>query len=156
MKIKLIVIGKTDEKYLKEGIEKYIIRLKHYTKFQVVELKDVNVGKKANIVLQKEIEGKAILEKVEKNEKLILLDENGSQYSSVKFSNYLQKRMNASEDITFVIGGPFGFSDEIYARANDKLSLSKMTFSHQMVRLFFIEQIYRGFTILNSEKYHHQ
>lgn len=156
MKIKLIVIGKTDESYLKEGIDKYLKRLKHYVSFELIVLKDVVVGKKTNLTLQKELEGKSILEKVNTNDFLALLDENGEQYSSINFSKYIQKRMNAGNDLIFVIGGPFGFSEEVYSRANAKLSLSKMTFSHQMVRLFFIEQIYRAFTILKGEKYHHQ
>jgi 23S rRNA (pseudouridine1915-N3)-methyltransferase len=156
MKIKLIVIGKTDESYLKEGIDKYLKRLKNYVSFELIVLKDVVVGKKTNLTLQKELEGKSILEKVNTNDFLALLDENGEQYSSINFSKYIQKRMNAGNDLIFVIGGPFGFSEEVYSRANAKLSLSKMTFSHQMVRLFFIEQIYRAFTILKGEKYHHQ
>jgi 23S rRNA (pseudouridine1915-N3)-methyltransferase len=96
------------------------------------------------------------LEKVNSNDFLVLLDESGEQYSSVNFSRYIQKRMNAGNDLIFVIGGPFGFSEEVYSRSNEKISLSKMTFSHQMVRLFFVEQIYRAFTILKGEKYHHQ
>ncbi|MCB9361066.1 MAG: 23S rRNA (pseudouridine(1915)-N(3))-methyltransferase RlmH [Flavobacteriales bacterium] len=156
MKIKLIVIGKTDESYLKEGIDKYLKRLRHYISFEMIVLNDVSVGKKTNIILQKDLEGKLILEKVNLNDYLVLLDENGEQYTSINFSKYIQKRMNAGNDLVFVIGGPFGFSEEIYSRANAKLSLSKMTFSHQMIRLFFIEQTYRAFTILKGEKYHHQ
>jgi 23S rRNA (pseudouridine1915-N3)-methyltransferase len=156
MKIKLIVIGKTDESYLKEGIDKYLKRLKHYISFELIALNDVVVGKKTNVILQKDIEGKSILEKVNSNDFLVLLDESGEQYSSVNFSRYIQKRMNAGNDLIFVIGGPFGFSEEVYSRSNEKISLSKMTFSHQMVRLFFVEQIYRAFTILKGEKYHHQ
>lgn len=155
MKIKLIVIGRTDESYLKDGITKYLERLKHYVNFEFIILNDIKLGKKANIILQKEMEGKLILEKVNLNDFLVLLDENGEQFSSMNFSNYIQKRMNAGNDLIFVVGGPFGFSEELYSRANAKISLSKMTFSHQMVRLFFVEQIYRAFTILKGEKYHH-
>lgn len=155
MKIKLIVIGRTDESYLKDGITKYLERLKHYVNFEFIILNDIKLGKKANIILQKEMEGKLILEKVNLNDFLVLLDENGEQFTSMNFSNYIQKRMNAGNDLIFVVGGPFGFSEEIYSRANAKISLSKMTFSHQMVRLFFVEQIYRAFTILKGEKYHH-
>ncbi|TXB65511.1 23S rRNA (pseudouridine(1915)-N(3))-methyltransferase RlmH [Vicingus serpentipes] len=155
MKIKLIVIGRTDETYLKDGITKYLERLKHYVNFEFIILNDIKLGKKANIILQKEMEGKLILEKVNLNDFLVLLDENGEQFTSMNFSNYIQKRMNAGNDLIFVVGGPFGFSEEIYSRANAKISLSKMTFSHQMVRLFFVEQIYRAFTILKGEKYHH-
>jgi 23S rRNA (pseudouridine1915-N3)-methyltransferase len=155
MKIKLIVIGRTDESYLKDGITKYLERLKHYVNFEFIILNDIKLGKKANIILQKEMEGKLILEKVNLNDFLVLLDENGEQFTSMNFSNYIQKRMNAGNDLIFVVGGPFGFSEELYSRANAKISLSKMTFSHQMVRLFFVEQIYRAFTILKGEKYHH-
>lgn len=155
MKIKLIAIGKTDEAYLQTGINKYFDRLRHYTSFELIIIPDVKMGKKNNAQIQKEKEGKLILDKVKSNDYLILLDENGIEYSSVKFSNYLQKRLNAGNDIVFVIGGPFGFSQKLYSRANAKIALSQMTFSHQMVRLFFVEQIYRSFTILRGEKYHH-
>ena len=156
MKIKLIAIGKTDESYLKEGIDKYLKRLKHYVSFELIIINDVKVGKKANATLQKELEEKEILSKVNDNDFLILLDEKGEEYHSVGFSKFLQKRMNSGNDIVFVIGGPFGFSDRMYERANTKVGLSKLTFSHQMVRLFFVEQLYRAFTILKGEKYHHQ
>lgn len=156
MKIKLIAIGKTDESYLKEGIDKYLKRLKHYASFELIIINDVKVGKKTNVILQKELEEKEILSKVNTNDYLILLDEKGEEYNSVGFSKFLQKRMNSGNDIIFVIGGPFGFSDRMYDRANAKVGLSKLTFSHQMVRLFFVEQLYRAFTILKGEKYHHQ
>lgn len=156
MKIKLIVVGKTDESYLKEGIDVYLKRLKHYILFEVITLKDVTLGKKTNLSIQKEQEGTLILGKINANDFVVLLDEKGPQYTSVGFSDYLQKRMNAGNDLVFVIGGPYGFSEEIYNRSNAKISLSKLTFSHQMVRLFFVEQIYRAFTILKGEKYHHQ
>jgi 23S rRNA (pseudouridine1915-N3)-methyltransferase len=156
MKIKLITIGKTDESYLKDGIDKYLKRLKHYVSFELIIINDVKVGKKTNVTLQKELEEKEILSKVDVNDYLILLDENGEEYNSVDFSKFLQKRMNSGNDIVFVIGGPFGFSNRMYERANAKVGLSKLTFSHQMVRLFFVEQLYRAFTILKGEKYHHQ
>ncbi len=156
MKIKLITIGKTDESYLKDGIEKYLVRLKHYVSFEIMIVNDLKLGSKTTTELQKEMEGKVILEKISPNDYLILLDEKGEENNSVNFSNYLQKRMNAGNDIIFVIGGPFGFSDEVYVRSNAKIALSKLTFSHQMVRLFFVEQLYRAFTILKGEKYHHQ
>lgn len=156
MKIKVITIGKTDENYLQEGIEKYLQRLKHYADVELIVVKDVKQGKKNNIPVQKEAEGKLILDLVKPNDYLVLLDEKGEQYTSVNFSNYLQKRMNSGNDLVFVIGGPFGFSDRIYEVANAKIALSKLTFSHQMVRLFFVEQLYRAFTILKGEKYHHQ
>ena len=155
MKMKLIAIGKTDEAFLVEGIEKYLKRLKHYVSFEIIVLNDVKTGKKLNIELQKEQEGRAILEKVQSNETLILLDENGKDFTSVGFANFLQKKLNAGNNLVFVIGGPFGFSTEVYQRADAQLALSKLTFSHQMVRLFFVEQLYRAFTIIKSEKYHH-
>lgn len=155
MKMKLIAIGKTDEAFLVEGIEKYLKRLKHYVSFEIMVLNDVKTGKKLNIELQKEQEGRAILEKVQSNETLILLDENGKGFTSVGFANFLQKKLNAGNNLVFVIGGPFGFSTEVYQRADAQLALSKLTFSHQMVRLFFVEQLYRAFTIIKGEKYHH-
>lgn len=154
MKIKLIVIGKTDEKYLQEGITKYLDRLKHYVSFEIVFINDVKMGNKLNAGIQKEKEGKLFLSKIQSNDFVVLLDEKGKSLTSVEYADFLQKRMNVSHDVVFLIGGPFGFSQEIYDRANDKLSLSKMTFSHQMVRLFFVEQLYRAFTIIKGEKYH--
>jgi 23S rRNA (pseudouridine1915-N3)-methyltransferase len=155
MKIRLITIGKTDESYLKEGINKYISRLKHYINFEMIELPDVKTGKKVNTTLQKEVEGKEIMKLIAKADFMVLLDENGKEFNSVAFSEYIQKRMNTGLDISFVIGGPFGFSKEVYERANHKIAISQLTFSHQMIRLFFVEQLYRSFTILKGEKYHH-
>lgn len=155
MKIKLIAIGKTDEKYLQDGIAKYLERLKHYISFELVVINDVKIGSKPNTLLQKEKEAELFFDKIQPNDFVVLLDENGKSFTSVAFADYVQKRMNASTDVVFLIGGPFGFSDKIYQRANDKISLSKMTFSHQMIRLFFVEQVYRAFTIIKGEKYHH-
>jgi 23S rRNA (pseudouridine1915-N3)-methyltransferase len=155
MKIKLIAIGKTDESYLVQGIEKYAQRLKHYVSYGFIILPDYKAGSKINIDKQKQDEGLAILKKIQANDYVLLLDEKGKQHSSEEFATILQKRMNSGQDMVFVIGGPFGFSEELYQRANEKISLSKMTFSHQMVRLFFTEQLYRAFTILKGEKYHH-
>lgn len=155
MKISLLIIGKTDEAYLKEGIQKYVDRLKHYCQLEITELHDVKLGKKANAKLQKDEEGKILMDKLKSNDFVVLLDEKGKEYTSVEMANYLQKRMNGGTDIVFIVGGPFGFSERIYERANSKLALSKLTFSHQMVRLFFVEQLYRSFTILKGEKYHH-
>jgi 23S rRNA (pseudouridine1915-N3)-methyltransferase len=155
MKIRLITIGKTDESYLKEGIHKYMARLKHYINFEMVELPDVKTGKKLNTTLQKEAEGVEISKLISKTDFMVLLDENGKEFNSVDFSKYIQKRMNTGLDICFVIGGPFGFSKAIYERANSKIAVSQLTFSHQMIRLFFVEQLYRSFSILKGEKYHH-
>ena len=155
MKIKLITIGKTDESYLKVGIDKYVSRLKHYVDFEIKEIPDLKMGKKQNTSIQKELEGKEILKFITKSDFVVLLDEKGREFSSRVYSQFIQKRMNAGLNLVFVIGGPFGFSDEVYAKANQKIALSQMTFSHQMVRLFFTEQLYRSFSILKGEKYHH-
>ena len=155
MKIKLITIGRTDERYLKDGIDKYVSRLKHYADFQTKEIPDVKLGKKQNISVQKELEGREILKCLAKSDFVVLLDEQGKTYSSRTYSQFIQKRMNAGLNVVFVIGGPFGSSDEVYSRSNQKIALSEMTFSHQMVRLFFVEQLYRSFSILKGEKYHH-
>jgi 23S rRNA (pseudouridine1915-N3)-methyltransferase len=155
--IRLIAIGKTDSKNLQVLIEDYKKRLKHYVKFQLEILPDIKNTKHLSEIQQKEKEGDLILSKIENSEVLILLDENGKQMDSLAFSKYLQKHMNSGiKSLVFVIGGPYGFSEAVYNRANGKLGLSKMTFSHQMVRLFFIEQLYRGFTILRNEPYHHR
>ena len=157
MNIKLIAIGKTDNKNLQTLIEDYEKRLSHYIKFEFEIIPDLKKVKHLSEEQQKEKEGELILAKTQNSDVLILLDENGKQMDSVAFSNYLQKHMNSGiKTLIFVIGGPYGFSEEIYKRANGKLGLSKMTFSHQMVRLFFIEQLYRGFTILKNEPYHHR
>ncbi len=157
MTIKLIVIGKTDNNELQSLIDNYTKRLGHYVKFNLEVIPDLKKVKHLSETQQKEKEGNLILDKVTNSDTLILLDENGKQFDSVAFSSYLQKYMNSGiKQLVFVIGGPYGFSEAIYKRANGKLSLSKMTFSHQMVRLFFIEQLYRGFTILRNEPYHHR
>jgi 23S rRNA (pseudouridine1915-N3)-methyltransferase len=155
MKIKLICIGKTANNYLKDGINEYIKRLQHYCNFETIEIPDV---KKKNLTEEqlKIEEGKLILNKVSKNEYLILLDERGKLYNSKEFSENINKKgINGISAITFVIGGAYGFSEEVYKNANEKLALSKMTFTHQMVRLVFLEQLYRAFTIIKGEKYHH-
>jgi 23S rRNA (pseudouridine1915-N3)-methyltransferase len=157
MKIKLIAIGKTDEKYLEEGIEKYLKRLKHYNPFELIVIPDIKQGGKFTADKLKEEEGKLIMQKVQEGDQLVLLDEKGKNFTSAEFAIFLQKKMNTvNTNLIFVIGGPFGFSPAVYQRANEQISLSRMTFSHQMVRLFFTEQLYRGFTILRGEKYHHE
>ncbi|WP_026969356.1 23S rRNA (pseudouridine(1915)-N(3))-methyltransferase RlmH [Algoriphagus terrigena] len=157
MTIKLIVVGKTDNKAIIALIEEYSKRLNFYIKFELEIIPDLKNTKSLSEVLQKEKEGELIMKNVIASDDLILLDERGKSYSSMEFSEYLQKKMNAGlKQLIFVIGGPYGFSDEVYARANGKLSISKMTFSHQMIRPFFIEQLYRGFTILRNEPYHHE
>ena len=155
--IKLIAIGKTDNKNLQMLIEDYKKRLIHYIRFEFEIIPDLKKVKHLSEAQQKEKEGELILSKIQNSDVLVLLDENGKQIDSVAFSNYLQKHINSGiKTLIFVIGGPYGFSEAVYKRANGKLGLSKMTFSHQMVRLFFIEQLYRGFTILKNEPYHHR
>jgi 23S rRNA (pseudouridine1915-N3)-methyltransferase len=157
MKIKLIAIGKTDEKSLQTLIDKYQNRLKHYIGFDLDIIPDLKKSKNLSEKQQKEKEGDLILKKLQTSDYVVLLDENGKQFQSVDFAKYLQKKMNSgAKQLVFIIGGPYGFSESIYKRSNEKLSLSKMTFSHQMIRLFAVEQIYRAFTILKNEPYHHQ
>ncbi len=157
MNIKLLSIGKTDNKNLQSLIDEYTKRLSFYVKFDVEIIPDIKNVKNLSEAQQKEKEGELILSKITPTDHLILLDENGKTFSSVGFSNFLQKKMNAGiKTLVFVIGGPYGFSENVYKQAAGKVSLSEMTFSHQMVRLFVIEQIYRGFTILRNEPYHHQ
>lgn len=157
MTIKLLCIGKTDSKELQNLIEVYTKRLQFYTKFEIDIIPDLKKAKNLDENQQKTKEGELILNKTQTSDFVLLLDENGKQFSSEAFSEYLQKRMNSGlKQLVFVIGGPYGFSEAVYQRANGKISLSKMTFSHQMVRLFVTEQIYRGFTILKNEPYHHR
>lgn len=157
MQITLITIGKTDKVELEQLIALYEKRLKHYIKFEFVVLPDIKNSKNLSEAQQKEKEGELILSQLQPTDTLILLDEKGKQYSSLEFADYLQKKMNSGlKNLVLAIGGPYGFSDAVYAKCNGKISLSKMTFSHQMVRLFLVEQLYRGFTILRNEPYHHQ
>ena len=156
MKIALLCIGKTDDKNLLKLKVNYQLRLQHYIKFDLEIIPDLKKTKNLSENQQKELEGELILKKIGPSDQLILLDEKGYEFRSVEFSRFLQKKMNSGlKNLIFIIGGPYGFSEEIYQRANAKISLSTMTFSHQMVRLFFIEQLYRGFTILRNEPYHH-
>ena len=155
MNIKLIVVGKTDEKYLQEGIAGYLSRLKHYVNFEIVVIPALKEQKGASPEEIKMRESALILKQIEKVDRAVLLDEHGKQSTSVEFSQYLQKQMNAGiRNLAFVIGGAFGFAPCVYEASHDKVSLSKMTFNHQMVRLFFVEQLYRAHTILRHEKYH--
>lgn len=157
MKITLIAIGKTEDKYLIEGMEKYLTRLKHYINFTLVIIPDIKNTKNLTQSQQKAKEAELILKQLNNSDTVVLLDEKGKKYTSVKFADYLNKQMVGSiQHLVFVIGGPYGFDQSIYQRANGNLSLSDMTFSHQMVRLFFIEQLYRAFTILKNEPYHHE
>ena len=157
MKIKLLAIGKTDNKELQQLIQVYQNRLKHYIKFELAIIADIKNVKNLSQNQQKEKEGELILKNLQPTDELILLDEKGKEFRSIEFSKYLQKKMNSGiKQLVFVIGGPYGFSESVYKKTKGKISLSKMTFSHQMVRLFIVEQIYRGFTIIKNEPYHHE
>lgn len=157
MRIKLIVIGKTDSAELQKLIDVYLQRLKHYVKFEMMVLPDIKNTKNLSVADQMEKEAELILKHVDSPESLYLLDENGMEYRSVEFAKLLQKQMNRGiKEWVLVVGGPYGFSDSIKQKANGLISLSKLTFSHQMVRLFIVEQIYRACTILRNEPYHHQ
>lgn len=156
MKIKFICVGKTVESFLKEGELNYQNRLKHYIPFERIDLPDLKNVKNLTAEQIKSEEGKLILKQLTPNQDLILLDENGKDFSSVDFAQFLDfSFLHSSKDLVFVIGGPYGFSEEVYQRANNKVSLSKMTFSHQMVRMIFLEQLYRALTIRKGEPYHH-
>ena len=156
MKITLLVIGKTDTKYLTEGINEYVKRLNHYIKFDIEVIPDIKKTKNLGIELQKHQEGELILSRNLQGKELHLFDEKGEIFSSREFAGFLEKKMASGlKELVFVIGGPYGFSQRVYETAKSKISLSKLTFSHQMVRLMCVEQIYRAFTILNGEPYHH-
>ncbi len=158
MNIKLILVGKTNEDYLNIAINKYVKRLKFYVNFDIITISELRNIKNTNVEQQKEKEGKLILSKVNNYPgHIILLDEKGKEFTSEKFASWIHKKqINSTKNLIFIIGGPFGFSNEIYSLANEKISLSQMTFSHQMIRLLFVEQIYRAYTIINNEPYHHK
>ncbi len=157
MKITLLTVGKTDKDWVKQGLDIYVSRLKHYVPFGIIEipeLKNVSALTKEQIKIK---EGELILKNIRNTDDVILLDERGKEYTSVELAGIIQNKINyEGRDIIFIIGGAYGFSDAVYARSNSKLSLSKMTFSHQMVRAIFAEQIYRAFTIMKGEPYHHE
>ncbi|MBR2368726.1 MAG: 23S rRNA (pseudouridine(1915)-N(3))-methyltransferase RlmH [Paludibacteraceae bacterium] len=157
MKITLMVVGKTVDKSLIQMIEDYVKRLKFYTDFEMVIIPDLKNNKNMPFDVQKEKEGEMILRSLNDSDDVILMDEHGKEFSSVEFASYIQKKMTSGlKRLVFIIGGPYGFSPAVYARAGGKISLSRMTFSHQMVRLIFTEQLYRAFTILKGEPYHHE
>ena len=157
MNIELIVVGKTDSKEVEALVEMYSKRVNRYCRFSITTLADVRNTRNMTSAKQKQLEGEAILRLVGDGDCLALMDERGAQYTSVEYAQWLQKRMlSGVKRLVLVIGGPYGFSGEVYARANEKISLSKMTFSHQIVRAIFAEQLYRAFTILNNEPYHHE
>jgi 23S rRNA (pseudouridine1915-N3)-methyltransferase len=156
MKVTLLVIGKTDAAYLREGLSEYEKRLKHYVNFEIEIIPDIKKAKKLSTENQKKLEGELILKKKLTGKEIHLFDEKGKTFSSRELSVFLEKKMASGlKEMIFVIGGPYGFSDAVYQNASSKISLSRMTFSHQMVRLLCTEQIYRAFTILKGEPYHH-
>jgi len=157
MKITLLCIGKTDDRFIQEGIDKYLSRLKHYITFNIVVIPDVKNVKNMSQAQQMEKESELFFKQIGNQDFLVLLDEKGKEFRSVEFSDFLEKKMvTGVSHMVFLIGGPYGFSDKVRERANFLVSLSKMTFSHQMVRLFFAEQVYRAFTIMKGEPYHHE
>jgi 23S rRNA (pseudouridine1915-N3)-methyltransferase len=157
MKITFLTVGKTEDAYLKEGIDKYVKRLKHYTKLELAEIPELKNTKALSPEQQKAKEAELILKKITPLDFVILMDEKGSEFTSTQFAAYINKKeVTTSANLIFIIGGPYGFDPSVYQRANDKISLSKMTFSHQMVRLFFVEQLYRAYTIMKGEPYHHE
>ena len=156
MKITLLVVGKTTDTHIELLIQEYQKRLAHYIPFNIQVIPELKNTKALTLEQQKQTEGELILRTINSSTDLVLLDEHGKEFRSIEFADYLQKKMSFGRDVVFVVGGPYGFSQAVYERANGKISLSKMTFSHQMVRLFFVEQIYRAMTILRGEPYHHE
>lgn len=157
MKISLLVIGKTDARYFVDAISEYEKRLIHYIPFEMEVIPDIKNTKNMSELQQKEKEGELILKNLQSGDYLVLLDDKGKEYTSLKFAEYIEKKMHTvPKRLVFAVGGPYGFSQAVYEKANEKLTLSRMTFSHQMVRLIFVEQIYRAMTILNNEPYHHE
>ncbi len=156
MKIQLIAVGKMSDAPLVQAVEKYVKRLVHYVPFQLLTVPDVKTTRSMTGQRQKEAEGSVILSSVDARDLVILLDERGKEFTSREFASYIDRRtLSLPGNLVFVIGGPYGFSQQVYDRANDKISLSRMTLTHEMVRLFFVEQLYRAMTILRGEPYHH-
>jgi 23S rRNA (pseudouridine1915-N3)-methyltransferase len=156
MKIELIQVGKTVNKIFVEGINEYLGRIKHYVPFNITTIPEIKNTKSLSESQQKTLEGTLILKQLQALDPVVLLDEHGKEFRSVEFAAWLEKQQQVARRLVFVIGGPYGFSDDVYERANSKISLSKMTFSHQMVRLIFCEQLYRACTIIQGEPYHHE
>lgn len=157
MKISLLTVGKTDAKYFADAVQEYQSRLEHYVPFDVHVIPDIKNTKKMTVDQQKEKEGELIIKSLLPGDFVVLLDEKGKEFSSMQFSSYLDKKFHVvSKRLVFIIGGPYGFSSDVYAKADEKICLSRMTFSHQMIRLIFVEQLYRAMTILNNEPYHHE
>ena len=157
MNIELIVVGKTDSKEVSALVDMYTKRINFYNKFNITYIPDIRNSKNLSEAQQKSAEGEAILRLLDDSDRVVLLDEKGSEFRSIEYAEWLQKRMNSGvKRLIFVIGGPYGFSPEVYSRSNEKISLSKMTFSHQIIRAIFTEQLYRAFSIINNSPYHHE
>lgn len=156
MKIELILIGKTTSKYFIEGINDYLKRINHYIPFAITVIPELKSTKSLTEEQQKVMEGELILKKMNADDYVVLLDEQGKEFRSIEFASWLEKKQHSVRKLIFVVGGPYGFSQEVYNRCNEKVSLSKMTFSHQMIRLIFTEQLYRACTIIRGEPYHHE
>ncbi len=156
MKAILFLVGKTAEKHFNIGINDYVGRIAHYMPFEVKVIPDLKNTKNMTEAQQKQAEGDAILKQLQPTDTVVLLDEHGTEYRSIEFARWLENKQNTVRRLIFIIGGPYGFSDDIYRRANEKISISKMTFSHQMIRLIFTEQLYRACTIIKGEPYHHE
>lgn len=156
MKIEFLLVGKTTSKIFVEGMDDYVKRINHYLSFSCVIIPELKNTKKLTEAQQKTAEGELILKKIASDDYLVLLDEHGKELRSIEFATWMEKKQHNTRKLVFVVGGPYGFSDEVYQRCNEKISLSKMTFSHQMIRLIFTEQVYRACTIIKGEPYHHE
>lgn len=156
MKTRLIVVGKTTDKNFINSIDDYCSRIGHYMPFEIQVIPELKNTKSLSQQTQKEMEGEQILKRLQQNETVVLLDEHGKEYRSIEFAAWMDKQCHTGRNLTFIIGGPYGFSQAVYDRCDSKVSLSKMTFSHQMIRMLFVEQIYRACTILKGESYHHE
>ena len=156
MKTELILVGKTVNKHFNAGINDYVERIGHYMPFSITTIPELKNTKNLSESQQKEREGELILKQIQSTDTVVLLDEHGKEFRSIEFADWIQKKQNTARRLIFVIGGPYGFSNDVYERANEKISLSQMTFYHQMVRLIFTEQIYRACTIIKGEPYHHE
>ncbi|MFW5611301.1 MAG: 23S rRNA (pseudouridine(1915)-N(3))-methyltransferase RlmH [Prevotella pectinovora] len=156
MKTKLLVVGKTNDKNITKGIDDYVGRVKHYMPFDIEVIPELKNTKSLTKSNQKEMEAEQILKRLQPSDTVVLLDEHGKEYRSIEFARWIEKQQQTARSLVFIIGGPYGFADSVYERSDAKLSLSKMTFSHQMIRLLFVEQIYRACTIIKGEPYHHE
>ena len=156
MKAELIMVGKTTDKHIAAGINEYVERILHYLPFSITVIPELKNTRSLSEEQQKGREGELILQRVQTGDLLVLLDEHGKEFRSIEFADWLQRKQSTVRRLIFVIGGPYGFSNAVYERANEKVSLSRMTFSHQLVRLLFVEQLYRACTIIKGEPYHHE